>query len=123
VVPNSVNSIARSAALLPSQRGTAVEVQHGRRAWLSDEHFDESRPGQRLLVDELHRGEQRRDEDLLGTGPAAQEHVLGLRRVRHGGEVRCILRTGGRRRGVSGGDLGSGSRSGARGGSGELPRS
>lgn len=98
MVPNSVNGIARRAAAILNQRaGTAVEVQHGRRARLSDEYLHEREPGLRLLVDELQRGEQRRHEDLLGVRPAAQEHVLRLRRVGHGGEVRCILQAGGRR--------------------------
>jgi hypothetical protein len=44
---------------------------------------------------ENQRGEQRRHEDLLGIGPAAQEHVLRAGGIRYGNEVRCVLRRGG----------------------------
>jgi len=98
VVPDSVNSIVSGAALLlPNPRRTAVEVQDGRRARLTDEDLDERGPGQRVLVYELQRGEQRRHEDLLGPGPAAQEHVLRARGVRHGVEAGRVLRMGGQR--------------------------
>jgi hypothetical protein len=97
VVPDSVDSVVSSAAaalLLPHPRRTAVEVQDGRRARLTDEDLDERGPGQRVSAHEPQRGEQRRHEDLLGPGPAAQEYVLRARGVRHGVEVGRQLRVG-----------------------------
>jgi hypothetical protein len=69
-------------------------VQDGRRARLTDEDLDERGPGQRVSAHEPQRGEQRRHEDLLGPGPAAQEYVLRARGVRHGVEVGRQLRVG-----------------------------
>jgi hypothetical protein len=98
VVPDSVDSVVSSVAFLPHPRHTAVEVQDGHRARLTDEDLDERGPGQRVSAHELQRGEQHRHEDLLGPGlrpgPAAQEHVLRARGIRHGVEVVRQMRVG-----------------------------